>query len=191
MNISTYMVVRFPARALFLFVLVCRFSSPHSVWRRAVSQPSTSRTIHGIILLYDVPLLYILHVFIRRVLLPLLLLFVLQCCCWCCSSCCCSSSCAGWKTVVVHWTWFHPVFSFSSFKHDSFLMYVPLGSTAAAFTASICLQWGPAVKKFLFRKGGWDCEKKRKLGVRKTAHTRQRNRKNLIQETAVMAVHPI
>ena len=43
--------------------------------------------------------------------------------------------------LVIHWTWFHPVFSFSSFKYDLFLMYVPVGSTAVAFAVSISLYY--------------------------------------------------
>ena len=53
-------------------------------------------------------------------------------CCCCCSSCCCSSSCAGWQKNVAGSLNLIPSNGFfSSFKHDFFLMYVPLGSTVA------------------------------------------------------------
>ena len=65
--------------------------------------------------------------------LPLLLLCVLPYNCCCCSSSaaasgCCSSSCLGW--FVAGSLNLMPVFYFSSFKQDLFLM-VPLGSTVS------------------------------------------------------------
>ena len=58
-----------------------------------------------------------------------------------CSSFWCSPSCTGWqKLLLVHSIWFHPRFSCSVFKHDIFLMYIPLGS-AVASTASVRLYY--------------------------------------------------
>ena len=82
-----------------------------------------------------------------EVLLTLLLLLyaLLYDCCCCCSSCCCSSSCAGGQKIMllVHWSWFHPVFSFSSIIRDFVFVYL-LGNTVA-FAASIAYTTSSAI----------------------------------------------
>ena len=139
----------FGPQRVFLF---CVFFSPLFVWPCVVySQPSSTSTvgpdIPGIIVLYNV--LYTWRIFIHKE----------CCCCWCSVRCYAAAVRHrvpdGWKKMlVVRWIWVHPAFSFLSFKHDIFVMYVPLGSTIintsyqklpfasiVAFSALICLYY--------------------------------------------------
>ena len=81
----------------------------------------------GIILLWDIfyNIFYTWHVFIHKSAAAAFVDILDRCCC--CSSCCCSSPHAEWqKLLLVLWIWFHPVFSFSSFKHDTYFFIYPL-----------------------------------------------------------------
>ena len=105
------------------------------IWRRVVSQPSTSRTWYTRYYTDVRRNIYSMYLYVES--FPDAVAAALYRCCRC-SSWCCSSSCSRWqKLLLVHWIWSHPRFSSSSFRHDLFLLYVPLGSTVA-FTASIC-----------------------------------------------------
>ena len=132
------MVIRFPAFSLF-------FGVPHYfslflfgvVWFH--TRVPLGPGMPGIVLLYDVLYTWTC-IYSYRVLLPLLLLLCTGVV-GAAAACCCSSSCAGWPKIVTGSLNLIPssVF-FLSFKHDLFLMYLPLGSTVA-FTASICLYY--------------------------------------------------
>ena len=61
-----------------------------------------------------------------HIFLPLLLCVLLSCGCWrrsAAACCCCSSSCAGRCTLFGGLVLLIPAFSFSSFKHDTFLIF--------------------------------------------------------------------
>ena len=100
---------------LFFFFFWCSVFWPLFVWRRVVSQPSTSRTWCTPYYTAAVRrIVYLACIYTCRVLLPLLLICVLLYCRSCCTGCGCSSLCAGWqKLLLVHWIWFHLLFSLS------------------------------------------------------------------------------
>ena len=121
------------------FFLVCRYFLPlFVVWRRVVSQLSTSRTSYTRYYTAVRRIIYLACLYTYRVLLTLLLLL-------------CTGVVAAAAAAVRHRVadsknccWFIEYDSIqcfiSSFKHDIFIMYVPLGSTVA-FSASICLYY--------------------------------------------------